>query len=410
MSSSTFVSLLGLIERCRNLGFLILDADLTSELGVGAGMEMEMEMEMDGWGDIPHSSGNRVGTGHMQNLQLRGVKKEEGMWEEDVWEVLNALEARKHVPVDDDENESLVDRRGQAGDTPRKRSRTRKTHRRVTVDPQFVTDASWSAVERSDEDGDAEMSDSAICSRPTTASSEGYMAEPPPGMAERRPIVRLPSRAGATAHEGSQSDGAQQNVNSVSDIPRGPSPLSLMLCGPIRGWKPSREALAWSERHLKGVYTRSALHADVPSSGETSRKAQQLRNLVRPRDGLAGIENRGIPLERTGFHSSATRGRAEPDYYRPRRESGVFFDSQDDQHTHVPLDMDFSSTASTSAGHRGQEVNASDINDDPRPRVFLDGVVERYNGIKELFIDRPVRVRRGYGIEVLKLLVSWPWL
>jgi hypothetical protein len=55
-------------------------------------------------------------------------------------------------------------------------------------------------------------------------------------------------------------------------------------------------------------------------------------------------------------------------------------------------------------------VNASDINDDPRPRVFLDGVVERYNGIKELFIDRPVRVRRGYGIEVLKLLVSWPWL
>ena len=44
--------------------------------------------------------------------------------------------------------------------------------------------------------------------------------------------------------------------------------------------------------------------------------------------------------------------------------------------------------------------------DDPRPRVFLDGVVERFDGIKELFIDRPVRVRAGSGVEVLKLLVS----
>ena len=80
MSSSTFISIIGLIEQCNRLGFLVLDADLTSELGVGVGGE--------------NDGGMGGGNGR--------IRKEEGMWEEDVWEVLNALEERKRVVDDED--------------------------------------------------------------------------------------------------------------------------------------------------------------------------------------------------------------------------------------------------------------------------------------------------------------------
>jgi hypothetical protein len=44
---------------------------------------------------------------------------------------------------------------------------------------------------------------------------------------------------------------------------------------------------------------------------------------------------------------------------------------------------------------------------DNRPPVFLDGVVRQFTGIKELFVDRPVRAPYGSEEDTLRFLVSW---
>lgn len=41
-----------------------------------------------------------------------------------------------------------------------------------------------------------------------------------------------------------------------------------------------------------------------------------------------------------------------------------------------------------------------------RPPVFLDGIIRQFTGIKELFIDRPVRARYGSEEDTLRFLVS----
>ncbi|KAJ9120263.1 hypothetical protein QFC22_003163 [Naganishia vaughanmartiniae] len=43
-----------------------------------------------------------------------------------------------------------------------------------------------------------------------------------------------------------------------------------------------------------------------------------------------------------------------------------------------------------------------------RPPVFLDGIVREFTGIKELFIDRPIRAPYGSEEETLMLLVCFP--
>lgn len=48
--------------------------------------------------------------------------------------------------------------------------------------------------------------------------------------------------------------------------------------------------------------------------------------------------------------------------------------------------------------------------DKSRPPVFLDRLVDRFDGIKELFIDRPIRSREHGEINTKQTLVSLTWL
>jgi hypothetical protein len=359
MSSSTFISIIGLIEQCNRLGFLVLDADLTSELGVGVGGE--------------NDGGMGGGNGR--------IRKEEGMWEEDVWEVLNALEERKRVVDDEDGKKEGMEEVVEAGDdeTPRKRSRLMKTPTTVTKVSSssemkiVVQTIPRQATEELDDDGDATMFENRETSGPTTSSMDEGRMEHTTG---RRPILRLPSRMG----ERSDLDG-RMNAKSESKLP---SPVSLMLCGPIRGWTPSREALGWAQRHLTHLYTRPIggrggveEQQDNPAPDRPrSRQRSELRDMIRDNS-----QNRG----------GSPAGDVPPSDYRyPPTSAPLATESPSISSLLSPRDV------ALGGGPK----------DDPRPRVFLDGVVERFDGIKELFIDRPVRVRAGSDVEVLKLLVS----
>ncbi len=245
-----------------------------------------------------------------------------------------------------------------------------------------TTTTTSSSMGDRDDDGDSMMSESRESSGPTTSIEEEDQKD---GDRIRRPILRLPSRIG-----GGGESKESENRSPIPPIEKSsPCPVSLMLCGPIRGWTPSREALGWAERHLKRFYTRAtsigergyleeSSHDEGVQDRPSSRQRSELRDMIRDHSHHRG----GSPVREVSLS----------DYRYPPIQTSAL------------IGMERSPSSSPSS--RDDEVMRGGPKDDPRPRVFLDGVVERFNGLKELFIDRPVRVRAGSGEGVLKLLVS----
>ncbi len=403
MSSSIFVSVLGLVEQCRHLGFLILDADLTSELGVGAEHDLvspthERNNPVDhgqpshgGWTHSPY--GNPGNTPLPQNdIPSNTLRKEEGMWEEDVWEALTALEARAHLDRPDDPY-SAVDMAVMPSprDPSRKRLRRRSKGDSNRRPQQFLkmthvshegSSASPQISRLTDEEGDMTMGGSRDSSRPTTASMEEESTPPVAemsGTSAGRPVHRLPRHAagpgGSGAHPNSRGD------SMLND--EAPLPVSLMLCGPIRGWTPSAEALAWAARHLQHMY----------------------RPEAQERLGF-DLQGKKLPYFGTSNRAGDSSGTQMLfNQYGEPSSSAPFAQYTQDIRLHAPLGIDSSPISSMDSNGDVMATSGPEV-DDPRPRVFFDGVVERYSGIKELFIDRPVRARHGKSTDVLQILVS----